>query len=194
MIEHTSLSSEQGRARAACFDPNTLSPAFYDDPYPTYAALREFDPVHRCPDGTYFLTRYADLDQIYRDRNHFSSDKKSVFGPKFSVGSPLYEHHTTSLVFNDPPYHTRVRRPIVGALTPHVLQAMQPQIVALVDRLLDRLEERCWLARPLAVRITSHKIAARNRNETCVTLCRHRAGEHACLRTNGPRRDLAGGE
>ena len=141
--EPTSLSSEQGRACAACFDPNTLGPAFYDDPYPTYAALRELDPVHRCPDGTYFLTRYADLDQIYRDRSNFSSDKKSVFGPKFSVGSPLYEHHTTSLVFNDPPYHTRVRRPIVGALTPHVLQGMQPQIVALVDRLLDRLEERC---------------------------------------------------
>lgn len=128
--------------RAASFDPNALGPEFYADPYPTYAALREFDPVHRCPDGTYFLTRYADLDYIYRDRNSFSSDKKSVFGPKFGVESPLYEHHTTSLVFNDPPYHTRVRRPIVGALTPHVLQAMQPQVVTLVDGLLDRLEER----------------------------------------------------
>jgi cytochrome P450 len=127
---------------AASFDPNALGRAFYENPYPTYAALREFDPVHRCPDGTYFLTRYTDLDQIYRDRSNFSSDKKSVFGPKFGVGSPLYEHHTTSLVFNDPPYHTRVRRPIVGALTPHVLQVMQPQVVALVDGLLDRLEER----------------------------------------------------
>jgi len=129
-------------AQAAAFDPNSLTPAFYDKPYPTYAALREFDPVHRCPDGTYFLTRYADLDQIYRDRTHFSSDKKAVFGPKFGVESALYEHHTTSLVFNDPPYHTRVRRPIVGALTPHVLQAMEPQIIALVDGLLDGLEEK----------------------------------------------------
>jgi cytochrome P450 len=129
-------------AHAAAFDPNTLGPGFYADPYPTYAALREFDPVHRCPDGTYFLTRYAHLDQIYRDRDHFSSDKKAVFGPKFGVESALYEHHTTSLVFNDPPYHTRVRRHIVGALTPHVLLAMEPQIVALVDGLLDRLEEK----------------------------------------------------
>ena len=133
---------EAGAARAAAFDPNTLGPGFYENPYPLYAALREFDPVHRCPDGTYFLTRYADLDQVYRDRNHFSSDKKTVFGPKFGVGSALYEHHTTSLVFNDPPYHTRVRRHIVGALTPHVLQAMEPQVAALVDRLLDRLEEK----------------------------------------------------
>ena len=129
-------------AQAAAFDPSTLDTAFYADPYPTYAALREFDPVHRCPDGTYFLTRYADLDHIYRDRTHFSSDKKTVFAPKFGVESPLYEHHTTSLVFNDPPYHTRVRRPIVGALTPHVLQAMEPQVITLVDSLLDRLEEK----------------------------------------------------
>ena len=124
------------------FDPNTLGTAFYADPYPTYAALRESDPVHRCPDGTWFLTRYADLDQIYRDRHSFSSDKKIAFGPKFGLGSPLFEHHTTSLVFNDPPYHTRVRRHIVSALTPHVLQAMEPQVIALVDRLLDRLGER----------------------------------------------------
>ncbi|MBV8742892.1 MAG: hypothetical protein JOZ12_13980, partial [Sinobacteraceae bacterium] len=85
------------------FDPNRLTPAFYENPYPTYSALREFDPVHRCPDGTYFLTRYADLDQIYRDRVRFSSDKRAVFGPKFGIDSALYEHHTTSLVFNDAP-------------------------------------------------------------------------------------------
>ena len=142
MTEHSTSAGEEARARAASFDPTLLTDGFYEDPYPTYAALREIDPVHRCPDGTYFLTRYADLDRIYRDRDSVSSDKKSVFGPKFGVDSALFEHHTNSLVFNDPPYHTRVRRPIVGALTPHVLQAMEPQIVALVDGLLDQIEER----------------------------------------------------
>jgi cytochrome P450 len=127
-------------ALAAAFDPNRLDAAFYENPYPVYAALRSFDPVHRCPDGTYFLSRYADLDRIYRDRTAFSSDKKQAFAPKFGVGSPLYEHHTTSLVFNDAPYHTRVRRQIVGALTPHVLKAMEPDVVALVDGLLDRMQ------------------------------------------------------
>ncbi|HKQ81790.1 MAG TPA: cytochrome P450 [Steroidobacteraceae bacterium] len=134
------MSEEEYRALAAAFDPNKLEPVFYEDPYPLYAALRRFDPVHRCPDGTYFLTRYADLDRIYRDRTAFSSDKKQAFAPKLGVGSPLYEHHTTSLVFNDAPYHTRVRRQIVGALTPHVLKAMEPDVVALVDALLDRME------------------------------------------------------
>jgi cytochrome P450 len=127
---------------AAEFDPNRLGPQFYANPYPTYAALRTFDPVHRCPDGSFFLTRHADLDRIYRDRQHFSSDKKAVFGPRFGVGSPLYEHHTTSLVFNDPPYHARVRRQIVGALTPQVLNSMEPGVVALVDQLLDRMKEQ----------------------------------------------------
>ncbi|HUI59391.1 MAG TPA: cytochrome P450 [Steroidobacteraceae bacterium] len=130
------------RQRAESFDPARLDEDFYADPYPAYRALREFSPVHRCPDGTWFLTRYRDLEQIYRDRTHFSSDKQAAFAPKFGVGSPLYEHHTTSLVFRDPPYHTRVRRQIVGALTPHVLKAMEPGVAALVNSLHDEMQER----------------------------------------------------
>jgi cytochrome P450 len=136
------MDSEQARALAQTFDPNRLNAGFYEHPYEAYAALRTFDPVHRCPDGSYFLSRFADLDQIYRDRSHFSSDKKAVFGPKFGPGSALYEHHTTSLVFNDPPYHTRVRRQIVGALSPNALRALQPGVTMLVERLLDELRER----------------------------------------------------
>jgi cytochrome P450 len=136
------MESEAARAIAQGFDPNRLSAEFYENPYDIYAALRAFDPVHRCPDGGYFLTRFADLDEIYRDRSHFSSDKQSVFAPKFGPGSPLYEHHTRSLVFNDPPYHTRVRRQIVGALSPSALRTLQPTVTELVDRLLAELEER----------------------------------------------------
>jgi len=136
------MDTEAARAIAKAFDPNRLDAGFYDNPYDIYAALRTFEPVHRCPDGSYFLSRFADLDEIYRDRVHFSSDKQAVFGPKFGPGSPLYEHHTTSLVFNDPPYHTRVRRQIVGALSPNALRALEPGVTALVDRLLAQLQER----------------------------------------------------
>ena len=59
-------------------------------------------------------SRYADLDMIYRDTARFISDKKKVFTPKFGTDAPLFEHHTTSLVFNDPPLHTRVRKIMVG--------------------------------------------------------------------------------
>ncbi len=133
--------AEEARALARAFDPQRLPPEFYESPYATYDALRAWDPVHRCPDGSYFLTRYADLNQVYRDRVRFSSDKRSVFGPVFGVTSPLYAHHTTSLVFNDAPYHTRVRRPIVDALSPSVVRGLEASVVSLVDSLLERLRD-----------------------------------------------------
>jgi hypothetical protein len=135
----TEWTHEERRQHADAFDPTCLSAAFHAHPYATYAALRELDPIHRCPDGSYFLTRHADLDRIYRDRSSFSSDKKLVFAPKFGADTPLYQHHTTSLVFNDAPYHTRVRRHVIGALTPRVLKAMEPDVVALVQQLMDRM-------------------------------------------------------
>jgi cytochrome P450 len=121
------------------FDLRHLPPAFYADPYPVYRALREQAPVFRLPDGSLFLTRYADMERVYKDNARFSSDKKVEFKPKFG-DSALYEHHTTSLVFNDPPQHTRVRRLINGALTPRVIAELEPDLVRLVDALLDAME------------------------------------------------------
>src|SRR5262245_66245133 len=126
---------------AAAFDLARLDRAFLDDPYPTYRALREHDPVHRMANGSYFLTRYDDLIAIYRDARTWSSDKKIDFKPNFG-DSPLYEHHTTSPGFNDPPIHTRVRKLLAPAFTPRALKALQPRIEALVDRLLDAAAER----------------------------------------------------
>jgi cytochrome P450 len=122
----------------AGFDLARLPPGFYADPFPIYRALREASPVHRLPDGSLFLTRWADLDRIYRDTRAFSSDKTVEFRPKYG-DTPLYAHHTTSLVFNDPPLHTRVRRLIAGALMPRAISAMEPGVVALVDRLLEAM-------------------------------------------------------
>src|SRR5881397_3279492 len=126
------------RDLAETFDIEKLTPEFYADPYPTYRALREHAPVKRLPNGSYFLTRHDDLVAIYKNTKLFSSDKKREFAPKYG-DSPLYEHHTTSLVFNDPPAHTRVRRLIMGALSPRAIAAMEPDLIALVDRLLDGL-------------------------------------------------------
>ncbi len=123
------------RAVAAAFDLKKLSADFLDDPYPTYRALRQFDPLHRMPDGSYFLSRYDHCLAVYRGADIWSSDKKVDFRPNFA-DSLLYEHHTTSLVFNDPPYHTRVRRLLAPAFTPRALSALQDRVEALVDRLL----------------------------------------------------------
>jgi cytochrome P450 len=132
-----------GHARelADGFDLEKLTPDFYANPYPTYRALRENAPVKRLPNGCYFLTRYDDLIAAYKNTKAFSSDKKKEFLPKYG-DSLLYEHHTTSLVFNDPPAHTRVRRLIMGALSPRAIAGMEPDLIALVDSLLDRIETR----------------------------------------------------
>ena len=83
------------RTLALAFDSNRLDAAFLEDPYPSYHLLRRHDPVHRNPDGSYFLTRYDDVLGVYRDRR-MSSDKQAAFRPKFGDGA-LYRHHTTSL-------------------------------------------------------------------------------------------------
>ena len=131
--------TRSGAELARSFDLSALPPAFYDDPFPYYHALRTFDPVLRLGDGSYFLTRYADLQAVYRDTKTFSSDKHVEYGPKYGTDSLLYEHHTTSLVFNDPPLHTRVRRIIIGALSPKAVTALEPGLIAMVDALLDAL-------------------------------------------------------
>jgi cytochrome P450 len=133
------LSPARTQEIATSLDLRALPADFYANPYPVYAWLREHEPVRRMPDGSYFLTRYADIVAVYRDALTFSSDKKVEFTPKYGAGAPLLEHHTTSLVFNDPPLHTRVRKLIMGALTRRAIADMEPGLITLVDGLLDAI-------------------------------------------------------
>ena len=135
------IDAARDREVAATFDLRALPDAFYDDPFPTYHALRRADPVHRCPDGSIFLTRYADVATVYQDHQRFVSDKRLEFAPKFG-DTPLYEHHTTSVVFRDPPDHTRIRRLFAPAFTPRALAELEPRIERLVDALLDAAAAR----------------------------------------------------
>jgi cytochrome P450 len=128
-------------AAAAAFDLRSLPSDYYANPYPYYHALREYSPIHRLPDGGYFLATYAACVAAYKDAAAFSSDKKREFAPKYGDGL-LYQHHTTSLVFNDPPLHTRVRRIMAGAFTPRSIGDMEGPVIELVDGLLDRIEAK----------------------------------------------------
>ena len=119
------------------FQLTRVPPQFLDAPYPWYAALRAHDPLHALEGGGVFLSRYEDALAVYRDP-HASSDKKQEFRPKLGA-SPLYEHHTTSLVFNDPPLHTRVRRILLGALNQKAIARMEGDVLRLVDRLLEQM-------------------------------------------------------
>jgi hypothetical protein len=147
------IDASRAQEIAHTLDLRALPADFLNNPYPVYAALREAEPFKRMPDGSYFLSRHADLVAVYRDAKVFSSDKQVEFGPKYNHApfnqppyttpggvAPLFEHHTHSLVFNDAPRHTRVRRLIMGALTRRAIEAMEPGLVQLVDSLLDRIE------------------------------------------------------
>lgn len=126
---------------AADFVLSQVDRAFALDPYPDYAMLREHAPVCRQPDGSYVLSRYADVREVLGDSTRYSSDKRIDFRPRFG-DSPLYEHHTTTIVFNDPPYHTRVRRLLAPFFAARVLRQMEASISAMVDSLLDRAARR----------------------------------------------------
>lgn len=123
------------------FELDALPVDFFDDPFPYYHELRQQHPFYRAADGSLLLSRYADVAQVYRNPQAFISDKHDLFRPKYG-DSPLFEHHTTSLVFNDPPYHSRVRRLIAGALKPAAVKAMAPALERFVDGLLDHVESR----------------------------------------------------
>ncbi len=123
------------------FDLRALPDDFYADPFPYYDALRSLQPIKRLPDGSYLLTRFKDCEAVYKDTDTFSSDKKQEFKPKYG-DTLVYEHHTTSLVFNDPPLHTKVRKLILGAMSAKAIAQMEPGLVRLVAQLLDRMAKK----------------------------------------------------
>ena len=123
------------------FDLQNVSEDYLVDPYRVLAELRAQSPVHKNTDGTFVLTCYADIVQTYRDPMIWSSDKRATFKPKFG-NTPLFEHHTNSIVFIDPPNHTRIRRLFQSAFTRKALAAFVPRITSLVDEYLNRLEDQ----------------------------------------------------
>ena len=123
------------------FNLQNVSEDYLVDPYRVLAELRAQSPVHKNTDGTFVLTCYADIVQTYRDPMIWSSDKRATFKPKFG-NTPLFEHHTNSIVFIDPPDHTRIRRLFQSAFTRKALAAFVPRITNLVDEYLNRLEDQ----------------------------------------------------
>ena len=126
---------------------------FLDNPFPYYDRLLQDAPVCMQADGSVILSRHADLERVYKDTGRFISDKRAVFAPKFGQGTPLFEHHTTSLVFNDPPLHTRVRRIMTAALAPRAIQRMEAGLIRVVDELLDGMSGEVDLVSDYAMAI-----------------------------------------
>jgi cytochrome P450 len=139
-IDLAGMSATLAPEAIAGFSLAAPPPGFIADPYPFYDALREHDPVHALAPGSVLLTRFDDVLAVYRSP-HASSDKRQEFAPRLGPGTPIFQHHTTSLVFSDPPLHTRVRRILMGALSQRAIARMEAGVASLVDGLLDRLSD-----------------------------------------------------
>ena len=110
------------------------------DPYPTYAKLRGRDPVHRSRlMDQWVFSRYADVDAILRDHRHFSSDPRKRAASRRRGSLPNVEE--PSMLFLDPPDHTRLRALVNKAFTPRAVAALEPHIHELMTTLLDAADD-----------------------------------------------------
>ncbi|QMU71462.1 cytochrome P450 [Streptacidiphilus sp. P02-A3a] len=112
------------------------------DPYPYYQQLRQADPVHVADSGRLYLTRYADCAASLRDPRLLgqSPDWMDKASPGWRE-HPAVVQNIESVLFRDPPDHTRLRRLVNRSFTPRRVARMREDVVRLVHRSLDRLAD-----------------------------------------------------
>src|SRR4051794_4201737 len=113
------------------------------DPYPHFAALREYDPVHWSDRHRgWIITRYDDCNAALMDYKRLSSDRvrpllNAMPEAKRAQVGPVYELMTGWMVVSDPPDHRRLRALAANAFNPRRVAAMEAEIQTLVDATLD---------------------------------------------------------
>lgn len=144
-----------------------LAPANRSDPYPHYRALREHGPVQVPEVSLTVLSSFADCDAALRHPASASDRMKSSIAQRqiaageaprpFGLAGLVDRRRAPAFLFLDPPDHTRLRTLVSKAFVPKVINELTPDIVALVDTLLDAIEQKghfdavADLAYPLAV-------------------------------------------
>ena len=120
---------------------NPLSARMAQDPYPVYATLRARSPVHRSRlMNAWLFTRHADVDAILRDHRRFGSDpRKGTLSARQKAMLP--PDHELTMLFLDPPDHTRLRALVNKAFTPRAVNALEPGIRSLLGSLLDDIDD-----------------------------------------------------
>lgn len=117
-----------------------------DDPYGLYAEVRRGAPVRRVvlADGrpAWIVTGYAESRQALLDSRLIKTvERVLAVRPDLlptGLAHPLFGHHMLAADGED---HSRLRRLIGGAFTPGRVAALGPRVQAIVDELLDRLEQ-----------------------------------------------------
>jgi cytochrome P450 len=118
-----------------------MLPENRSDPYPIYAFIREREPVHHAPDGSWVLTRYDHCAALLRDPRFSTSPAKLTAGPDAAAMGPIRQVGSSLMMFLDPPDHTRLRSLVSQAFTPRMVESLRPRIQLLVDELLDAVVE-----------------------------------------------------
>src|SRR5438105_11377517 len=120
---------------------NPLAPEFIRDPYPSYARLRDNDPMHVTQFGAFVASRHAEASLVLRDKR-FGKDfvDRSIrrYGPKI-MEEPVFRSMSHWMLQQDPPDHTRLRGLVVKAFTARRVEDMRPRIQEIVDQTLQRI-------------------------------------------------------
>jgi len=124
-------------------------------PHELFARMRTEAPVrwNPLPDGTgcWSVTRHEDVSTVSRETGTFSSHSGGIFlHPDQVVPLDLTRN---LLLYMDPPQHTKYRKILQKAFTPHTVTALEDGIRARVTRTIDRFVEsgECDIVQDLAI-------------------------------------------
>jgi len=154
LARETWVMAAPGTTLPARFD--AADPVVVDNPYPTYAALREAGPLCRMGPASFGVTRHADVAALLRDPR-LGSEFPEAYHRMSAGDGPAAAFFHRIILYRDPPDHTRLRRLMSRAFSPGLVRGLRDHIRDLVDELLDpaaasgRLDAVDDLAFPLPV-------------------------------------------
>jgi cytochrome P450 len=107
-------------------DYNPYAYEIHEDPYPTYARLRDEAPVFHNPEiGFWALSRHEDVVAGFRDSARLSSAHGVSLDP---AATGPNAHRTVSFLAMDPPRHGRMRGLVSRGFTPRRVAELEPRI------------------------------------------------------------------
>lgn len=129
----------------ALFHP--ADPRLHSDPYPIYRALQREHPVYWCELGFWVLSRFNDIQSLFKDKSFgqgdFISNIQLFYDESFDVlAQPAYRWLSNIFVMQDPPDHTRLRGLITKALSARRITEMEPRVKAICNDLIAGLKGR----------------------------------------------------
>ncbi|WP_419924384.1 cytochrome P450 [Candidatus Poriferisocius sp.] len=126
-----------GQATTVEFDP--FSRDFFDDPYDTYAALRDHAPCYYSEQYDFYaLSRFDDVVAGHRDHATFTSTHGQTY-EQLASGQPA---DTGAIISMDPPRHTRYRKLVSRSFTPRSIGNYESLVREIISGYLDPLMGR----------------------------------------------------